>query len=346
MTAWAGPWPTDEGWWSGGAGLTSRFQVVGADGRWSLVARKVEAPLYNVDESVATSLYYAYWRNVQPYDLNEPLMVAHGTLDGLGYLIMDSADDTAAVVCEGHAEVIEGFSQGAGAPEALYEALLRHAPRIWARLQGAERITTVRGLKHTPNYYRQPYGAGWALVGDAVHHKDPLGGQGVYDAVFSAKALAEQYLAYKRGTLDYESALRGYQARLEEETLPVYRNTLAARANLTPNFPFQRLLGRYLMESSDVMEALARVPARMGDMTQIMTTRNIVLTLARGVASDARRALTGELSPSAVPPLPIERQQGVQETSSYQQRLGCLGWLFALPAIMMFGGLAALRRER
>lgn len=319
--------------------------VVGADGRWSLVARKVEAPLYNVDDSVATSLYYAYWRNVQPYDLNEPLMVAHGTLDGLGYLIMDSADNTAAVVCEGHTETIERFSQGAGAPEALYEALLRNAPRVWARLQGAERITTVRGLKHTPNYYRQPYGAGWALVGDAVHHKDPLGGQGVYDAVFSAKALAEQYLAYKRGAMDYESAMRGYQARLEEETLPVYHNTLAARANLAPTNPFQRLLGRYLVESPEVIDALARVPARMGDMTQVMTPRTIVLTVARGVARDARRALTGELSPSAVPPLPVEREEGVQETSSYQQRLGCLGWLLALPAIMTFGGLAALRRK-
>ncbi|CAN5337890.1 DNA polymerase Y family protein [soil metagenome] len=40
VTAWAGPWPTDESWWSGGAGLASRFQVVGADGRaWLLVCR-------------------------------------------------------------------------------------------------------------------------------------------------------------------------------------------------------------------------------------------------------------------------------------------------------------------
>ena len=38
VAAWAGPWPTDEGWWSGGAGPTARFQVVGADGRaWLLV---------------------------------------------------------------------------------------------------------------------------------------------------------------------------------------------------------------------------------------------------------------------------------------------------------------------
>ena len=38
VLAWAGPWPMDEGWWSGGTGQTARFQVVGADGRaWLLV---------------------------------------------------------------------------------------------------------------------------------------------------------------------------------------------------------------------------------------------------------------------------------------------------------------------
>ncbi len=38
VTAWAGPWPTDESWWSGGAGLSARFQVVAGDGRaWLLL---------------------------------------------------------------------------------------------------------------------------------------------------------------------------------------------------------------------------------------------------------------------------------------------------------------------
>ncbi len=39
VTAWAGPWPTDESWWSGGAGRSARFQVVGADGRAWLLLR-------------------------------------------------------------------------------------------------------------------------------------------------------------------------------------------------------------------------------------------------------------------------------------------------------------------
>lgn len=42
VTAWTGPWPTDEGWWSGGTGPTARFQVVGADGRAWLLVRSPE----------------------------------------------------------------------------------------------------------------------------------------------------------------------------------------------------------------------------------------------------------------------------------------------------------------
>lgn len=42
VTAWAGPWPTDEGWWSGGTGIAARFQVVGADGRAWLLLRAPE----------------------------------------------------------------------------------------------------------------------------------------------------------------------------------------------------------------------------------------------------------------------------------------------------------------
>ena len=38
VTAWAGPWPTDEDWWTDGDGRSARFQVVGADGRaWLLL---------------------------------------------------------------------------------------------------------------------------------------------------------------------------------------------------------------------------------------------------------------------------------------------------------------------
>jgi protein ImuB len=42
VKAWAGPWPTDESWWSGGTGRSTRFQVVGADGRAWLLLRAAD----------------------------------------------------------------------------------------------------------------------------------------------------------------------------------------------------------------------------------------------------------------------------------------------------------------
>lgn len=330
-------------------GAVQRFYadtVVGADGRFSLVARKVSAAEYEVDEARTTSLYYAYWKNVAPYDIDEPLMLAHGTQDGIGYLMMDSADGTMAVVCEGYADVIERYLSRAENAHDGYLKLLQNAPRIWERLQGAEMVTSVRGLKQTPNFYRQMWGSGWALIGDAAHHKDPLGGQGIYDAVFGAKAFSEAYLDYWRGKLTFNVAMSAYKERFETETLPVYYNTLAARQNFNSPNLLGQLMGRYAMENPEIMRMMARVPGRMGDPSQILTTEILLRTVVSGVVRDAGRFLTGQPSPAAVPPLPSQRERGISETSSYQTRLGCLGWLFAMPAILIFGMAGSLRRRK
>jgi flavin-dependent dehydrogenase len=319
--------------------------VVGADGQFSTVARKVNAPMYNIHEGRTTSLFYAYWRNLAPYDLCDPMMMTHGMGDGVGYLLLDSADGLTAVIVEGYTDVLEGFSKGAGEADAMYEAMLRHAPRIWERVNHAERVTNVRGLKHIANYYRQSAGPGWALVGDAVHHKDPLGGQGIYDAVFSSRAFAGAYLAYRAGAATWDKAMAVYKKTLEAETLPIYRNTINATSNFQPQDAVQRILGRYACENPEFIDAMIRVPARMIAPTEVVTTPRIVKIVARGVVGDVRRLMTGEPSPAAVPPLPSQRARG-ESTDSSASRLGCFGWLIAIPAIMALNVLFPLWRRR
>src|SRR5439155_12210107 len=75
--------------------------VVGADGRFSLVARKASATTLDEHADVPTTLYYAYWKNYEPYDAEGPACHIYGPGAGYGYLIMDSADGTLCVAIEG-----------------------------------------------------------------------------------------------------------------------------------------------------------------------------------------------------------------------------------------------------
>ncbi len=243
--------------------------VVGADGRFSLVARKVGAPEHHRRDDLPTTLYYAYWSGARPYDAHGPAIHAYAGRPGLGYLLMDSADGSLAVVIEGQAALLEpGPGQSA---EAFYEAQLRAAPNVWARLRGAARQTDVRGLKRVRNLYRQAGGPGWALVGDALHQKDPLDGQGIFDAVFTARALAEAITAWRRGGRTWEQALADYEAAVRAETLPMYRETLRrVRRDLYTPLPdwFIRTVGRWLLDDPEIK-------------------RRVGLLLVRGLSPDA-----------------------------------------------------------
>ena len=158
-------------------GAEQRFTadcVVGADGRFSLIARKVAARSYDQRADMPTTIYYAYWRNVVPYDDQGSLITSYGSGRGYGYLLMDSADGLTCVAIEGRSDALAlGDKQGL----ACYMRLLQAHPRIRRRLAHAALVGEVRGMRDIGNMYRQAGGAGWALVGDALHQKDPLDGQ-------------------------------------------------------------------------------------------------------------------------------------------------------------------------
>ncbi len=265
------------------------------------------------------------------YDLHEPMMITHGTLDGLGFLMMDSADDTVAVVVGGYTERFDLPHENA---QDLYLSVLQHAPRIWERLKNAEQVTTVRGLKNVPNYYRQPFGAGWALVGDAAHHKDPLGGQGIYDAVFGARAFATEYLAWRAGNDLWEQAMTHYKDALESETLEMYHNTVAGTSNYAPMNPIQMMLGRYAVEDPALIDRLLGVPARIVPPSRAVNVPMVARALIKGVVGDVQRSVVGGRSPAYIPALP-----GKPETASNDMRLGCLGWAMLIPFLLAANGL-------
>jgi flavin-dependent dehydrogenase len=273
--------------------------VIGADGRFSTVARKAGAAQRDTHIENPTSIYYAYWRGAPPYDDQGAAAVAWSPGTGFGFLMMDSADDTVVVAVEGQSALID---PPAGKVEAWYLDLLRSYPVIWERLQHAEMITDVRGMKQIGNLYRQPGGSGWALVGDAYHQKDPIDGQGIYDAVFTAKVLAEVVTAYVTGELTWDEALAQYDETARQETYPMYRSTLqrvqTSLYNESPDW-FNRLAvttwGRWLFEDRLMLEQMGLMLTRQIRPSEMMTAPLVVGALLRGPLRDLSQFLQRQI---------------------------------------------------
>ena len=70
------------------------------------------------------------------------------------------------------------------------------SPDFAARVRSGRRVEPLYGAINLPNFFRKPYGPGWALVGDAGYHKDPYLAHGVSDALRDAEILS---LAVHRG---------------------------------------------------------------------------------------------------------------------------------------------------
>ncbi len=98
------------------------------------------------------------------------------------------------------------------------------------------------GAGDRPNFFRKPYGPGWALVGDAGVHKDPITAQGITDAFRDAEFLANAIDAGFAGRQPLEEALASYEQRRNEALMPLY-NFIVEHATLEPFTPeFQEFL--------------------------------------------------------------------------------------------------------
>jgi flavin-dependent dehydrogenase len=78
------------------------------------------------------------------------------------------------------------------------------------------------GTADLPNFFRQAHGPGWALVGDAGYHKDPVLAQGISDAFRDAEVLAEAIDAGLSGVRPLEAALASYEQCRNAAAIPGY----------------------------------------------------------------------------------------------------------------------------
>lgn len=197
--------------------------LVGADGRYSLVARKVGARVTEEKNEHTSTVYYADWEGVSPID-GEPPTAGHVFATGRGTDVLGLPVPGGRMSFNTHQRSDRVLVDGDA--EAYYLGVLRSCPGIARRIAGAKRVSPVIGMKRIANRYLEHAGPGWALVGDALHHKDPVDGQGIYDALVESKVLAEALVDHLQGERTWDDAMAFYGRRVMEETHAMFLVTV------------------------------------------------------------------------------------------------------------------------
>jgi 2-polyprenyl-6-methoxyphenol hydroxylase-like FAD-dependent oxidoreductase len=203
--------------------VTADF-LVGADGRFSWTAREVGAKVVEERNEYIGSSYHAEWENVEPVSAEHPHALAfYNTVKGLLVLLIPI--DTRKYIVANYL-TMDKAAFGPHRLESSYLESLQSVPDVWKRLKNARKVTNVVGVKGIQNGYREPFGDGWVLAGDAVHYKDPIDGQGIYDALLGTKILAEAIRKWTQEGYSWEEAMKFYQDELWKATHPMFLQTV------------------------------------------------------------------------------------------------------------------------
>jgi len=198
--------------------------VVGADGRFSSTAREVGAKVVEERNEYIGTSYHAEWENVEPISSEHPHTLGfYNTAKGLAILTIPI--DTRKYIVATYL-TMDKANFGPQKLESNYLETLQSIPEVWRRIKNARKVTDIVGVKGIRNGYRTPYGDGWALAGDAVHYKDPIDGQGIYDALLGTKILSEAILKWKQESYSWEEAMKFYQDEFWKATHTMFLQTV------------------------------------------------------------------------------------------------------------------------
>jgi 2-polyprenyl-6-methoxyphenol hydroxylase-like FAD-dependent oxidoreductase len=224
--------------------------VVGADGLRSFVAQAVRAERYDEKPPLCIG-YYTYWSGL-PMDGRFEVYIR----DGRAFAVMPTHDDLTLLI--GGWPFAE-FEENKKDIEGNYLNTIDLAPGFAERLRGAKREARFVGMA-VPNYFRRPYGPGWALVGDAGYNKDFITSQGIMDAFHDAELCADALDKSFSGACPFEAAMDEYQRRRDARVKPMYDFTCEL-AMLQPPPPEMQQLLAAVHGNQKAMDEFARMNA-------------------------------------------------------------------------------------
>jgi flavin-dependent dehydrogenase len=233
--------------------ITARL-VVGADGVHSPVARHVGAEVVQQHEPGGAT-FYTYVDDV-PWDGME-LHLSDRFYAG----VFPTHHGQACVwLMRPTAYLADVLRAGSRRADAWLDELDREAPDLARRVREGRVTAPLRGAVGLPNHVRRASGPGWALVGDAGYHRDPITGHGMTDAFRDAELLADAADSLLTGTEPEARAMGRYEARRDAALAPTFALTVALGRFPEPS-EFTRLQARYSRLLEEEALSLAEQPS-------------------------------------------------------------------------------------
>jgi flavin-dependent dehydrogenase len=240
--------------------------VIGADGVRSRMARWLGAEVLHSSPS-GTGTFYTYVADV-PLETEGVAYEFHVARDAFAG-IFPTNDGVACVWLGTPSRRLDPLLRPPGGDrvEALLAAIGEASPSLGARVRAGRVLDPVRGRADLPNVVRRPVGrpipvgsgepgrssAGWALVGDAGYHRDPVTGHGITDAFRDAELLAGAVDIALRNPECEQDALAGYHARRDAALRQVFSITRDLSA-----FPEPERFVELQIQLSDALEREAQ----------------------------------------------------------------------------------------
>jgi 2-polyprenyl-6-methoxyphenol hydroxylase-like FAD-dependent oxidoreductase len=266
-----------QGHGKGGQTVTEHARVVvGADGRHSLVARAVAPQQYNEKPQLLCG-YYTYWSGLPMNGRFETYI-----RPDRGFAAWPTHDDLTLVVGGWPFAELEANRRDI---EGNYLKMFEMAPDFADRIRAARREDRFVGTA-VSNFFRKPYGPGWALVGDAGYNKDFITAQGMHDAFRDAElcatALDETFL----GARPFEVAMEDYRSTRDQHVLPMYEFTTQI-ATLEPPPPELQQLLAAVHGNQQAMDGFARVNAGVTSPAEFFSEENAARIMSQAAAAAA-----------------------------------------------------------
>jgi 2-polyprenyl-6-methoxyphenol hydroxylase-like FAD-dependent oxidoreductase len=178
--------------------------VVGAEGHRSMVAKAVNAPEYNQREPRICT-FYTYWNDVT---LHDGIQFEFYPRAYRGIYALPTNDGQLLIGANWRVSEFDEVRQD---PETYYMKVLDEcAPDLATRVRAGKRGDDFVG-GYAQNVFRRPFGAGWALVGDAGASYEFTTAQGITNAFRQAAGIAVALDQGLAGTRPMTAALSDFE---------------------------------------------------------------------------------------------------------------------------------------